>query len=97
MMISFVSYVQHLVGGVLYRVTTLHWTFVCPSHRLRLRIFPVITIDVMKSEERQKLAKERREEKAKYFGKYSRSKAWGHVALEESSPMCWDGSRWCFC
>lgn len=25
--------------------------------------------DVMKSEERQKLAKERREEKAKYFGK----------------------------
>lgn len=28
----------------------------------------------MKSEERQKLAKERREEKAKYFGKSRRSK-----------------------
>lgn len=37
----------------------------------------------MKSEERQKLAKERREEKAKYFGKYSRSKAF---VVEESSP-----------
>lgn len=52
------------------------------SHLLHLCIFPVIIKDVMKSEERQKLAKERREEKAKYFGKYSRNKAF------------WDMLRW---
>lgn len=69
MMISFVLYVYHVVGGGLYPVTTLHLTFVCPSHRSLLRIFAEIIIDVMKSEERQKLAKERRDEKAKYFGK----------------------------
>lgn len=32
--------------------------------------FSLIIPDIMKSEERQKLAKERREEKAKYIGKW---------------------------
>lgn len=31
---------------------------------------PLLIADVMKSEDRQKLAKERREEKAKYMGKW---------------------------
>lgn len=87
MMISFVFDVEHLVEGGLYLVKTLHSAFVCPSHRFRLCIFPVIIIDVMKSEERQKLAKERREEKAKYFGKYSRSKALGTCCAGGELPL----------
>lgn len=40
----------------------------------------------MKSEERQKLAKERREEKAKYFGKYSRGEAFGDMLPLRRAP-----------
>lgn len=58
----------------------------CLSHRLHLCIFPVINIDVMKSEERQKLAKERREEKAKYFGKYSRTKGFRDMLRWRRAP-----------
>lgn len=52
---------MHAVFGMKRRMSHL-------SHLLHLCIFYYIP-DVMKSEERQKLAKERREEKAKYFGK----------------------------
>lgn len=41
----------------------------------------------MKSEERQKLAKERREEKAKYFSKYSRSKVLGTCCAGGELPL----------
>lgn len=47
-----------------------------------------LIIDIMKSEERQKLAKERREEKAKYLGKWTRGALTCYPLHRERAPSC---------
>lgn len=51
----------------------------------------------MKSEERQKLAKERREEKAKYLGKYSGIKAFGDMLYWRRAPPSARGQQAVLC
>lgn len=65
---------------------TLIYIYVYISH---LCIFYYIP-DVVKSEDRQKLAKERREEKAKYFGKCRRrAPSSGRAEVGDAEfPLC---------
>lgn len=49
--------------------------------------FALVFSDLMKSEERQKLAKERREEKAKYLGKWKQEGWGGHIFITQGESV----------
>lgn len=54
----------------------------------------ILISDNTKSEERQKLAKERREEKAKYLGECKQGVGREFFFTQEkSTPWCWGGRR----
>lgn len=73
-----------------YKFTIWHLSLTHP-----LFIFLFLIPDIIKSEDRQKLAKERREEKAKYLGKWKQGVR-GPITQEESSPLCWGERGGCF-